>query len=470
MLYHQKCQKGFGRDYRSFSHLAVIGSTFAALTAGFGFAALLSLHAGLGWSVGDWWTPAIQAHGHAQLIGWLGLFIVGVSLFFVPRLSGVPLKSPRLVVWSVACLLAGVTLRSFLQPALSFAYHPVAGLGLLASACLEAAGVACYLFLILSSVVRASGDRTALLSIRPYLVSTVLGWIGFTFLNVDLTLEVWRSGTHVYDLAGTRLATDLFLGATLIPVCLAFSVRTFPLYLRLPAATWSVQTLGIGYLAVFATLWILEANSHWDSAQMLSGACHAARGALLALFVWKLDVLLRLREPWTAGQIAQPSPGPEPTRPGLPDHGEFGRFERLLYLAYGWLVVGAVLDVWLGVSRVAGQPDPIDADAIRHVFLAGFVSSLLIGMAPRMVPGFVHQRQVAYPGLVNVTFWFWGAATVCRILPLILSPVLPEQGAATLAASHAFAVSGALGWIAILALMVNLLATLRRSEASTSEV
>jgi uncharacterized protein involved in response to NO len=470
MLYHRKCQKGFGRDYRSFSHLAVIGSTFTALTAGFGFAAVLSFHSGLGWSVGDWWTPTTQAHGHVQLIGWLGLFIVGVSLFFVPRLSGVPLQSPRLVVWVVSFLLGGVCLRGVLQPILPFFHHGAVLAGLLLSAFLEAVGIAIYLYLILSSVLRASVDRSALMSIRPYLVSTICGWIGFTVLNVYLSYDVWLNNRQIFDLRWTRLATDLFLGATLIPVCLAFSVRTFPLYLRLPAAKWRVQALGIGYLLVFLMLWAIEAWMTWESGRHLSGVGHALRGTLLILFIWKLDVLLRIKEPWTSGQIAEPSDGANPTRPGLPDHGEFGRFERLLYLAYGWLLVGSALDLYLGLSRIAGYPDPIDADALRHVFLAGFASSLLIGMAPRMVPGFVQQRQVAYPGLVNVTFWLWGLATFCRILPLLFAPIIPASEVVSNAIANAFAASGAIGWLAIAVLMVNLLATLRRSEAATAEV
>lgn len=470
MLYHRKCQRGFGRDYRSFSHLAVIGSTLTALTTGFGLAVMLSLHAGLGWSVGDWWTPTIQAHGHVQLIGWLGLFIVGVSLFFVPRLSGVPLKHPWLVPWSVSLLLAGVVLRGLLQPVAWLLPPDLTAVGLMLSAVLEALGVAIYLFLILTSVVRAGNDRAALALIRPYLVTTVIGWIGFTMLNVDLSFGLWSVRGVIYDLAWTRHATELYLGATLIPVCLAFSVRTFPLYLRLPAARWGVQAFGIGYLVVFALSWVFDVLPDWDERRTVSGISHALKGILLLLFVWKLDVLLRLRDPWTTDQIAEPSTGARPTRPGLPDHGEFGAFERLLYLAYGWLVVGAALEVVLGVYRLFGAPEPIDADGLRHVFLAGFVSSLLIGMAPRMVPGFVHERTVAYPALVNVTFWLWAPATLARILPLLLSPLLPPTDLVMALAGWLFALSGVFGWCAVACLSVNLWMTLRRAGASTSGV
>ena len=56
---HRKSDEGLGRDYCAFPSLVVAGSIAIALPAGFGFAALLALHAGFGWSVGDWWMPTI---------------------------------------------------------------------------------------------------------------------------------------------------------------------------------------------------------------------------------------------------------------------------------------------------------------------------------------------------------------------------------------------------------------------------
>jgi uncharacterized protein involved in response to NO len=467
MLYHRKCEKGFGRDYFAFSRLAVIGSTAIALTAGFGFGATLALYAGFGWSVGDWWTPTLQAHGHVQVIGWLGLFIMGVSLFFVPRLSGVPLILPKLAGWAVGLLLTGAILRGIGQPALVFANVPSVRLGLPVSAILEAAGICVYLFLILSSVLRASTDRAALMSIRPYLVVSVVGWATFAYLNVDLSLEAWASGTPTFDIRWSRHAIDLYLGATLIPVSLAFSVRTFPLYLRLPPASWGVQRLGIGYVFAFGVSWLADTSLiglAGENLRHVSGLSHLAKGLLLLLFVWKLDVLFRRRPPWTEGQIAKPSAGANPTRPGLPDHGEFGRFERLLYLGYAWLIVGAFLDVSLGFYRSAGWPDPIDADALRHVYLAGFISSLLIGMGPRMIPGFVHQRKIAYPRAVNATFWLWAVGSGFRILPLLLSPILPVSETVSSVFSIIFALSGSIGWVAIAVMTVNLWETFRRAS------
>ncbi len=45
-------------------------------------------------------TAWIQAHGHAQLFGWVGSFILGISLYILPKFRGRPLKSFG-VAWTV---------------------------------------------------------------------------------------------------------------------------------------------------------------------------------------------------------------------------------------------------------------------------------------------------------------------------------------------------------------------------------
>jgi hypothetical protein len=158
-----------------------------------------------------------------------------------------------------------------------------------------------------------------------------------------------------------------------------------------------------------------------------------------------------------------------PNSPGLPDHGEYGRFERLLYLGYIWLLVGAALDAALGIYRAAGWPDPIDADALRHVYLAGFMSSLLIGMAPRMIPGFIHQRRIAYPGAVNVTFWLWAIGSGFRILPLLISPALSTSEVISNSLALIFGLSGLIGFSAIVVLAVNVIATFCRASNEVAQ-
>ena len=62
--------------------------------------------------------------------------------------------------------------------------------------------------------------------------------------------------------------------------------------------------------------------------------------------------------PLTVNRVQQPGPERRPTRPGLPDYGEFGRFERLVYAAYIWLILGAFFEIASSLSFLIGQLIP----------------------------------------------------------------------------------------------------------------
>ena len=87
------------RGHAPFPLEFVYAALFLGLTVGFGYAIVLALRFSAGQPIGAWWLPLLQAHGHGQLWGWAGLFIMGVSLYFGPRLVGVPLKAPFLAPW-----------------------------------------------------------------------------------------------------------------------------------------------------------------------------------------------------------------------------------------------------------------------------------------------------------------------------------------------------------------------------------
>ena len=83
---------------------------------GFILATILTLTYALAVPLGPWWTALAQAHGHLQLYGWAGLFVLGVAFHFLPRLRGTPLAAPWLVPWILGLQIAGLLLRALGQP------------------------------------------------------------------------------------------------------------------------------------------------------------------------------------------------------------------------------------------------------------------------------------------------------------------------------------------------------------------
>ena len=304
--------------------------------------------------------------------------------------------------------------------------------------------------------------------VRPFLLMAMIGWALSTLIVACLVLGAVREDRSTLDLAWNRFAAEVFLGLVLLPVGMAFSVRTFPLYLRLAAPRWPVRRAAALYLCGFGLEKLPELLGLMDflpledgTRGLVSGAGRALKGLALVWFVWELDVLLRRKAPWTVERVGAPGPDRRRTRDNLPDYGEFGRFERLLYAAYVWLFAGATLDAGAGVTMALKGVLPLHADAVRHAYLMGFGSLLLMGMAPRMIPGFAHRRRLAFPGLVNGTFWTGNGATLCRVVPLLLPGSLLGQVPVLAGIStYAFGISGILGWVAVAMLAWNLTATL----------
>ena len=196
--------------------------------------------------------------------------------------------------------------------------------------------------------------------------------------------------------------------------------------------------------------------------QALGSLGMIVKGGIILWFTWELDVLTRRRPVERPARFLQSGPDRPPTRPGLPDFGEFGRFELLVYSAYTWLVLAASSEIVDGLSALAGFSHPVGADAVRHMYLVGFITLLILGVSVRMLSGFLKKKAVASPALVEATFWLGNISVVFRVLLLVLPPALlgPIPAIGSLIRG-AFGLSGLIALAAVMCLALNLWRTAR---------
>lgn len=441
-----------------------------AIFAGFALGAHVASVIGLGLPLGKGFYSFVQIHGHVQLMGWAGLFIVGISLYFIPRLAGVPISRPKRidqVLWLVAF---GLILRSAghtLLPYITNSAYSVSLSWLVAvSGLIEWFGIVLYLVTLIQTLKGLAdlNSTPALTSVKPLFAMMLAGWFLYSTLNFILLLHMTINKNVVVHQGWNEFAIQIFTGLVLLPVAFAFSIRLFPLYLRLPAPHWPVRFAAFAYLTSYC-IQILPALPPIMSLMsripiILSSLGQILKGSVIIWFVWELDILTRRRDPWTVHRKLHPGPDRRPTREGMPDYGEFGRFERLVYAAYAWLVGGAILEILIGTASLATWSIPISTDALRHVYLLGFITHLILGISVRMIPGFIKKKKVAYTKLVDITFWLGNSAAVARIVPLILPTLLLEAiPGATALTRGLFAFSGILALLAVSCLALNLTKT-----------
>src|SRR4030065_2128380 len=85
---------------------------FVSVTTGCLSGAIKLFQAGMGGSFDVLSKKAIQMHGASQLVGWMGLYIMGFFYFILPRLKGTTLAGRRWANLSYYLVLAGLIIRA----------------------------------------------------------------------------------------------------------------------------------------------------------------------------------------------------------------------------------------------------------------------------------------------------------------------------------------------------------------------
>lgn len=438
-----------------------------ALTAGFGLAAIVMAALALQVPLGAWWLASVQAHGHAQLFGWAGLFVIGVGLFFLPRLRGTILARAQLAPWALTSFCIGITLRVVSQPLLALleAQMPQASLwiavgrsGLALSGIFELLGAFLVMTMIVSSFrhARTPGPDAPILPVRPYLATAFVSFIAAILLNAMLSISTALRGNYLFPSDLNDVLIDLLIAGFILPLALALSIRNLPLFMRLafppqrellPILISYVIGLALRLAFVMEQMFYIAP----DILASLGGLGRILQGGALLVFIWEFDILLHRKRPWTESKLPTPpevAAARKPTRKNYPDYGEFGRFELLVISAYLWLAFASAVLLVDGAAMLVNSSALLNPDIERHAITVGFISLLIFGMAVRMLPGFSGKTRVASARLVLATFWLGNLAALTRVLPLFAPNLV--------GANFALAGSGTLGWLAVACLALNL--------------
>ncbi len=450
------------RRQEPFSRVAPILGAALLIGAGGGFvlATVLTVTRALRIPGGVWWAALAQAHGHLQLYGWAGLFVLGVALHFLPRLRGAGLAFASTIPWLLATLATGVVLRGISQPLLAASGQAVWRVALVGSGLLEMAAYGGLLGIVITTAIQgpAFSTRPALLKVVPFLAG-VFASLGLAAV-INLINVLHASGGQP---AGLVPATDDALNVSLgllgflVPMALAMSAQTLPMYAGLePFPRTLFWPLAIAYFGGLALALVgIAGGMGW-----LAGLGTTLVGVVLLVFVGLFMRLMRTRGklPRRVSQLA-PQPDAAVRHYRVQVSGErtnFGPFVALVASAYTWAILGGVLLVIDGVARLLGVDAPFSPDAARHSLALGFIALLICGIAPRMVPGFSggHIRSAK---LVTATLWLGNGAAILRVGALLVAPLLNGLGSAgAFLDAVLFGLSGPLGLALAICLAVNL--------------
>ncbi len=454
-----------------FTRVAPLLKTALLMGAGGGFllATILTVTYALSIPLGAWWEALAQAHGHLQLYGWAGLFVLGVVLHFLPRLRGTPLAGARLVPWLLGILIVSLVSRAISQPMLSLYPANIWRIGLVSSGVFEVAAYACALSILVLTALSGPRPTTrpAYWSVLPFFAGAFCSLGIASIVNlVNLIQTAQASG--LVPSTGDTLNVTLGLFGFLVPVALAMSARSLPMYAGLDGFPRRVLWPLAG--VYFAGLLLLRVGidggplpSPW--AGIIDGLAMVLLGGVVLLFVGIFLSLMR-RRGHVPERVAKLAPSPETLaqtyqKQVKEEQTHYGPFVGLVASAYLWAMLGALLLLIDGCSLLAAGSELVAFDAVRHAFAIGFIALLICGIAPRMLPSFSGSKIVS-PSLVSATLWLGNAAAILRVGSLLFAPLLASTRGFVID-TLLFSLSGPCGLALAICLAINLWSTLRSS-------
>lgn len=322
-------------------------------------------------------TAWIQAHGQAQVFGWVGSFILGISIYVLPKIQRRGLKTFGRA-WSVWALwTVGVALRWWAP----FGPAPWR-IMLIAGALLEF--VSYSLAMRILAFAPADGERRV-----PKDLSSWLGIAGFGALGVALLLDlgtaVWLAWHAALPVVPPSLDRSLVLIAVwgfVVPTALGYSARFVTIFLGLEQPDHSRAKWLLGLVGLLVVLALARA---FPAVDLLAFLLTAAGIHALRIF--------------RASQRA----------PKL--LGAYRHYPIFVRLAFGWLVVGAVLglaaDLFPSITGLGG--------ASRHAVTVGFIATLVFAVGQRILPSFLNGRELYSQSLMGASLWILNLGCVLRV-------------------------------------------------------
>ena len=317
----------------------------------------------------------VNAHGHAQIFGWVGLFVMGFAYQAFPRFKHTDLAYPRWAFASGGLMLVGIIVRSVGEPLV--ASLPWLKMLVIGAAWTEVVAIAIFVFII-----RSTWRNSA----KPWVfydgyIAAALAWFLVQSVYDAIYLASTLSVTDRTELL-TLVATwqgplrEIQIHGFALLMILGVSQRIFHYFygLPLPSTKLSLVVLALLNLAILGAttgLVLMRTQGHaW--AALWYGSSWLLAGSITAL-VWNWRIFER----------------PKDTDRSL----------KFLRAAYVWLFISLAMLLLLPIYQFGvlawWAPETQAAQlgfshayygAIRHAITVGFVSMMIVGVAAKVVP------------------------------------------------------------------------------------
>ena len=365
-------------------------------------------------------SPAwIQAHGHAQIFGWIGTFILGIGFYSIPKLRRMKAFTLSVEWVSWGLWTTGVTLR-WLTGVYQWQWRLLFPL----SATLEVAAFVIFFRTVSGHRPQDSGRNRA----EEWVFVVIAASVGLlltllTNFGATLFLALWGTSPEIpadFDQRFLVLQTWGFL----VPFVWGFSAKWLPVFLGLRPIRGRVLLVAV--VLNFVGVLVALAGGMVAAVFLLLGGMVSAVYALRLFELTERPAKLK---------------------------GVHASFPIFVHLAYLWALVAASLGIW---AALRGNAHGIWG-ASRHALTVGFLATMVFAVGQRVLPAFSGMRLLFSTKLMFMAMLLLAAGCLLRVS----SEILAYQGLAHWAWSW-LPVSALTEMTAVTFFAVNLFATFLR--------
>lgn len=370
--------------------------------------------------ISDAW---IQAHGHAQVFGWIGCFLLGIGYHSIPKMTGSGSSFAfGSAVISLMAWITGVSLRWFANV---YLWHWRTLLPL--SAALE---IIAFLMFFKAVSQHKSTDRrkSRLESWILAVIAGSLGWLTTLIFNFYGCLHAALHGdSPAFPSELDQRFLVLLAWGFLVPHVWGFSAKWLPVFLGLRPVRERALLLAVSLNVAGVTLAFFK--------HIFFAGVVLLVGSLTASFAIRVFAV-----PERPAKVA-----------GV--HTSFPIFVRT---AYVWLTVASSLGIWASLS--------INARGIwgasRHALTVGFISLMVFCIGQRVLPAFSGMKVLWSRNLmfINCSLLTFGCAL------RVTSEVLAYEGFSARAWTF-LPISAVIELAAVTAFATNLIVTFMQPPA-----
>ncbi len=366
----------------------------------------------------------IQAHGHAQIFGWIGTFILGIGFYSIPKLRRLNSFALSTVYLAWALWTAGVSTRWLCTV---YEWHWPILLPL--SSVLELVAFAMFFRTVSGHRPQDSGKA----KLETWVFVVIAGTSGFLLaLLMNLGSSVYLALRAASPEISPSFDQKLLVVETwgfLVPFVWGFSAKWLPVFLGLrpTRGRMLLAAVGVNFVGVLAAVlgWIT--------------------GATVLLLIGSILAVVALHLFSKAEKQAKLK--------GV--HNSFPVFIRMAYL---WALIGASLGIWAAWVR--------DSRGIwgasRHALTVGFLAMMVFAIAQRVLPAFSGMKLLYSTKLMFASMALLAVGCTLRVS----SEVLAYQGFAKSAWSWLPA-SAVIEMTAVTIFAINLFATFASKPPSS---